>query len=331
MSLVGCRAIVENMEALQEALSHYKSIADGGRVRRINDYVADPKASGYRCVHLIVKFSEQGAGLKHRGCNVEIQLRTQLQHVWGTTVEAIGSMRNEDLKASEGHPQWLRFLNLMSGHIAEMEGQPRGTHLSMTYKELRAEAKELSQHLNVRQNLNTFREFMHEAEAYGGAHGSRYMLRMDANTGDIRVSRTWREDFAFDDLDDDFEETRQSIEISVDNMASLRQAYPNYFADTRKFLEIHDDVENGKPPKRKSIIDTLDLSFLPKAPPRPKSKVVYVEHTGFVYWGNERVGRWKKGFYDGYFFLPGNEDYYAFQSANIRDFNEDIRLWLEGE
>ncbi|MGJ8626091.1 MAG: hypothetical protein ACSHXB_03935 [Sulfitobacter sp.] len=109
--LVGCRAIVNNMDDLKEVLSKYRSISEGGTVRRSADYITNPKASGYRSVHLILRFGEGGVGEKHSGCNVEVQLRTQLQHVWGTTVEAVGSMRNEDLKAGEGNPEWLRFFN----------------------------------------------------------------------------------------------------------------------------------------------------------------------------------------------------------------------------
>lgn len=173
----------------------------------------------------------------------------------------------------------------MSGHIAELEGQPRGEHLPMSYKDLRVEAKELSDSLNVRQNLSTFSEFMHEADTYGGFYGSRYMLRMDALTGNVNVSPAWREMFAFDDLEDDFEETKQSLEVSVDNMVSLRQAYPNYFADTRKFLEILDDFGGPQRPSKKNAIDKLDLSFLPKDRPVPKKeKVLHLECTGNVYW-----------------------------------------------
>ncbi|ARE84931.1 RelA/SpoT domain-containing protein [Roseovarius mucosus] len=330
--LVGCRAIVPSMDALQEVLSKYKTVDDGGRVRRKTDYIANPKTSGYRSIHLILKFGERGAGEKHVGCNVEIQLRTQLQHVWATTVEAVGSMRTEDLKAGEGNTEWLRFLTLMSGHIAELEGQPLGEHLSMSPKDLRREARELSKNLNVKHNLSTFSQFMHEADTNGGSYGSRYMLRMNRETGNIQVSPAWRELFAFDDLEDSLDETKQSIEVSVDNMASLRQAYPNYFADTRSFIEILDDLEGAKPPKRKSTLDMLDLSFLPKDPPTSnKGKVVYLDYTRKVYWGGDLVGRWEKGVYGTYLFSPGNEDYFAFESGNLRRFNEDLKLWLEGE
>lgn len=329
--LVGCRAVFNTMDDLEEVLSKYESVEDGGTVRRKADYIANPKESGYRSVHLVLKFRELGIGQRHAGCNVEIQLRTHLQHVWGTTVEAAGSMRNEDLKAGEGSREWLRFMSLFSGHIAELEGQPRGEHLSMSYKDLKAEIRELSSSLNVRQNLSTYSEFMHEADSAGSFYGSRYTLKMDSTTGDINVTPAWREMFVFDDLDDDFEETKQSLEVSVDNMTALRQAYPNYFADTREFLEMLDDFEQPMLPDKKTVIDKLDLSFLTESPARATERSLYLEYTGKVHWGGEVVGQWEKSYNGFYSFFPGNKRYVAFQSRNLLDFEDSIKNWLEGK
>ena len=44
-------------------------------------------------------------------------------------------MRNEDLKASEGDPDWLRFMNLMAAHMAELEGLPIGDAVPQNSKE----------------------------------------------------------------------------------------------------------------------------------------------------------------------------------------------------
>lgn len=326
--VVGCRAILKSMDDLREVHSKYHSVNDGGHVRRSSDYIQVPKRSGYRSIHLVIGFSENGVGAKHSGCKVELQLRTQLQHVWATTVEAAGSMRNEDLKAGEGDQRWLRFLTLMSGHIAELEGQPRGDHLSISYRDLRREARDLAVGLNVRQNLSTFSEFMHAADIIGGPHGSTYMLKMNTATGDVQVTPAWREIFNYDDLDDDFEETKHSIEVSADNMSALRHAYPNYFADTHQFLEILEEIEKAGQPRKYGGIDKLDLSFLPKKP-KLKKRVLHLDYTGIVYWGEESVGRWEKGFYEEYFFDAEFEKNCVVRSKNLADFKEQIEDWLE--
>jgi len=332
--LVGCRAILPDMESLHAALDKYKIIEDGGRVQRYADYIANPKESGYRSAHLIVKFDESGIGERHAGCKVELQLRTQLQHVWGTTVEAAGSMRNEDLKAGEGDPNWLRFLVLMSGHIAELEGQPRGEHLAMSYRELKAEAKDLSRHLRVAANLQTFSEFMNEADAYDGTHNSNYVLKMDANTGNISVHPAWREIFEFDDLDeqpgDEFQERNQSLEVSVDNMKALRQAYPNYFADTGSFLEILRDLDGGARPRSADKLKDYDFSFLrPVAPPPQKEKELSLLRSGYVYWDGVFVGTWEKGNYEHHFFRSNNGNYAPLEAEGYDNFVAELRKWLE--
>lgn len=330
--LVGCRAILDSMDHLSEVLNRYRHIDEGGRVRRKTDYIRAPKPDGYRSVHLIVKFDETGAGEKHRGCLVELQLRTRLQHVWATTVEAAGAMRNEDLKASEGCSQWLRFLALMSGHIADLEKQPRGENLPTNSNQLRKEVKELSEALNVRENLNAFRNLMKEAESSGGSHSGRYMLRMDAKTGSVDVTPAWRDEFHFSDLDDDFEESRQSLEVSIKSMKMLRQAYPNYFADTSEFLKILEDLEGSRRPNSGSWIDNYDLGFLRQdAKSSKKEKTVSLSNDGKVYWGDEVVGRWETGFYGAHFFKPGVEDYTAFQEPNRSKFEARLLRWLERE
>lgn len=339
--LVGCRAILPDMESLNEALEKYTSIEQGGRVQRTIDYIAQPKLSGYRSTHLIVKFDENGIGERHLGCKVELQLRTQLQHDWATTVEAAGAWRDEDLKAGEGDPNWLRFFTLVSGHFAELEGQPRGEHLNMSYRELKSEVIDLSRYLNVAENLQTFSEFMNEADRYDGSHNSNYVLKMDANTGNISVKAAWREIFDYDDLDDQpndqFQERSQSLEVSVDSMKALRQAYPNYFADTIRFLEVLKEMEgtfqrkqdNKVEPKRNGRLANLDLSFLRSmAPPSQKEKELRLLETGYVYWDKELVGTWEKGNFENYFFRTGKSDSVAVQAEGRDNFRASLREWF---
>lgn len=338
--LVGCRAIVNSMDDICSILERYKLANDGGDVRRINDYISTPKPSGYRSIHLVVKFNEKGTGEKHIGCNVEIQLRTQLQHVWSTTVEAAGSMLNQDLKAGEGSEDWLSFFSLMSGHIAELEGLPRSEILPGSHKEIIEKIRYLENKLSVRQQLSAFNEFMNQAESDSSLVGSKFILRMDVMTGDVSVSPAWREMFEYDDLDDDFEETKQSLEVSVDNMTALRQAYPNYFADTHTFIDILKEIQSPKQKAKKNTLDSLDYSFLSNfdrnknklsnKDDRPKG-LPELRDNGWVYCDGDPVGRWSQGSHGSYFFLPGNENYHAFQCDNVLDFQKELLRWFSAK
>lgn len=80
--IAGCRCILstvdsEKMYQLQEII-----LNEYGDGCKINDYVANPKNSGYRSIHIYVKDKQ---------CQVpiEIQIRNYAQHNWATLVEIV--------------------------------------------------------------------------------------------------------------------------------------------------------------------------------------------------------------------------------------------------
>jgi ppGpp synthetase/RelA/SpoT-type nucleotidyltranferase len=73
-----------------------------------DDYIANPKFSGYRGIHLVYSyFSDRKETFN--GLKIEIQIRTQLQHAWATAVEIVGFFRRELLKSGEGDHVWKHF------------------------------------------------------------------------------------------------------------------------------------------------------------------------------------------------------------------------------
>jgi hypothetical protein len=62
-------------------------------VIKVRDYIAEPKTSGYRALHLIVRRS---------GYPVEVQLRTVRQHAWANLVEEDGREMGVGLKFGAG-------------------------------------------------------------------------------------------------------------------------------------------------------------------------------------------------------------------------------------
>lgn len=60
---------------------------------RERDYIAEPKSSGYRALHLIVR---------REGYPIEVQLRTIGQDVWANQVEETGRQVGLDLKFGAG-------------------------------------------------------------------------------------------------------------------------------------------------------------------------------------------------------------------------------------
>ncbi len=88
---------VGGVRALLPSLSHLYAVSRRLRktwtIIRVRDYVAKPKPSGYRALHLIVR---------RGGYPVEVQLRTALEDAWANQVEEDGRQIGVGLKFGAG-------------------------------------------------------------------------------------------------------------------------------------------------------------------------------------------------------------------------------------
>ena len=116
----GCRIVLSTMSELRKMRLVYEQ--GNSRVfhlHRTDDYITNPKASGYRSLHLVYRYDSKG-GPQWRNMRVELQMRSRLQHAWATAVETVAFFEGQDLKASEGSEDWLRFFTLAAHHIASV-------------------------------------------------------------------------------------------------------------------------------------------------------------------------------------------------------------------
>lgn len=97
----GCRVVIE-----EESTDQLYRLADYVERRNANckrvDYVAEPRASGYRALHLEIERSE---------LPIEVQLRTPNMHQWAETAEAFGDILGPNYK-SDGDTIVHRFMRL---------------------------------------------------------------------------------------------------------------------------------------------------------------------------------------------------------------------------
>jgi putative GTP pyrophosphokinase len=89
----GCRAILPTQDSVYQVLQRIRRNSD---VRTVTDYVADPKETGYRAVHVIVT---------RRGRLIEIQLRTPPQQLWAAEVDRAAGLVGVALKDGQGPPE----------------------------------------------------------------------------------------------------------------------------------------------------------------------------------------------------------------------------------
>lgn len=245
----GCRAILSTMDHLSKLVDIY-TLKEKNRTGRgikhklvgIKDYINKPPKTGYRGVHLIFQYYSDKVH-DYDGLKIEIQFRTFLQHAWATAVEIVGIFTGQALKSNLGEKEWLRFFSLASCIIASAEGTPLIPDMPSSLDEIRRELREFNTKLDVTGQLATY---SHALTTLGtkeirGAHF--YLLELDLETKTINI-RTYKKN-ELDRATDDYlvlekislQRQTNTVLVSVDSLSLLKQAYPNYFADTSLFLQ----------------------------------------------------------------------------------------------
>src|SRR5260221_9633788 len=153
----GCRAIMRDVTQVNALVDIYKHESRGikHKLAKEQDYILNPKTSGYRGIHLIYKYRSEKVNT-YDDMRVEIQVRTLLQHAWATAVETVGTFIKQSLKSSQGEEDWLRFFALMSSAMAIEEGKPIVPGTPDDFNKLRLEIIALATSLDVVGHLTTF-------------------------------------------------------------------------------------------------------------------------------------------------------------------------------
>jgi len=116
----GCRAIVANPKKLDQVVRMLRKRTEfknnKGHIRA-KDYLSNPKEDGYRGYHLIGEFYDT----KGRKRNIELQIRTALQHDWATALEIVDLFTGQALKSNQGEADWKQFFSNVSKQFAIME------------------------------------------------------------------------------------------------------------------------------------------------------------------------------------------------------------------
>lgn len=105
----GCRAVLNSIDEVRRV---QERLSGNRRPLRVSDYIAEPRPSGYRGVHVVVQYD---------GRSVEVQIRTQVMHEWAITVERLGGRLGEDLKSGYGPAPVLELLEGVSEAMAVEE------------------------------------------------------------------------------------------------------------------------------------------------------------------------------------------------------------------
>lgn len=218
--------------------------------KKTNNYIQNPKKSGYRSLHLVYKFKTDTPDKEiynQYQMLIELQFRTHLQHIWATALETIGLFTNQALKAGQGNEEILRFFVVVSSLFALKEECPVVPGTVADEKELISEIEVLNDHHHILDMLKAIRTAIdHDSKKVPDKKGY-YILQLDYEK---RLLKRWF--FKPSELETankmyDYLE-KQSVGAPLDivlvraaSYSIVKEAYPNYFMDIGEFVDIVTD------------------------------------------------------------------------------------------
>lgn len=236
--LGGCRAIVKSVDDVYNAVTKVKSQITTHELKREYDYLANPKSSGYRSYHLVFQYRNEE---EYKNMLIEMQIRTELQHIWATAIEVMGLYTKSSLKSSQGDEKILRFFALASSIFAIEEGLPVVPGTPDNYDELVAEMKGLDNDLSIISKISSLSMAINNAEVkHKGDDTGYYLLLLNYEERRLRIYSFPKDGYlaaikSYDELEK--ETDLDVVLVSAGSLEQVRKAYPNYFVDMQRFLE----------------------------------------------------------------------------------------------
>jgi ppGpp synthetase/RelA/SpoT-type nucleotidyltranferase len=262
----GCRAILSTEKKVTKVVRCLKKKSNF----RINNYIENPKSDGYRGVHLIGYF--QNEQLETRP--IEIQVRTVLQHSWATAVEIIDLFTGQALKASRGTDDWKDFFVAASYQLALIEKvkigknttaqqlaksifdlivKEKDSDLKMQYLSNMYKLYKLDKKMSIVEKFEAFTQSIKLAnEHIETITDARYTL-LTIDTKNKSLNSTLFSRNQFKNAANMYLEAEKKAAISqdivvalisADSLGGIKEAYPNYFADSSIFIQhIHLSIQ----------------------------------------------------------------------------------------
>lgn len=255
----GCRAILSTEKKVIKVVRLLKKKCSF----RIDDYISKPKKDGYRGIHLIGNFPNDAA--EERA--IEIQVRTVLQHSWATAVEIIDLFTGQALKASRGNEDWKDFFTAASQQLALIEKVKIGKNASQpqlakliteliineknhvlkkSYVDNMYKLYKLDKKLSVMDKFSAFTQSIKLANEHLDSVTEAQYTLLTIDTKNKKLNSTLFSKEQFDNAASEYLLAEKSAIIddgivvalvSADSLGGLKEAYPNYFADSSIFIK----------------------------------------------------------------------------------------------
>jgi putative GTP pyrophosphokinase len=248
--IAGVRAVVDNLKELKRLEVQLKKNLVLHEFKSEDDYINSPKESGYRSIHLVYKYRNL-SDPESDGLLVEIQIRTKLQHAWATSVETMGTFLGSQLKFNEGQPKWLKYFALTSSAFSFLEKSnpvPKFEKLSEieTYQQALYEFN----YNKIEDNLKAYSTAADVICKDNDALKRYHIVILSVKDKTVQIISYNNDQFRQANIEYTNLERRESgnefvqvVLVSTESIFELRDAFPNYFLDTREFLSKMDLIK----------------------------------------------------------------------------------------
>lgn len=265
--LGGCRVIVPKISDVYDVVNGLRE----SRIRHIEhnfkDYIKNPNPeTGYRGYHLIYKYNSD-RNSDYNGLLVEIQIRTEFQHIWATAVETVGLFTDNGLKFNLGSDEWLRFFKLTSALISIKEKSFVVEGVPNDELSLFEEWISLLNDLNVIGTLAAIglatKKIGHIVKSKSKNMKGYYLIILDLVNAAVDVRSYSGVEKGLEQATKDYNEIEENnpdldcVLVSAQSYESLVKAYPNYFLDVNKFIGIVSEMFK----KYKSVVASIAKSI----------------------------------------------------------------------
>lgn len=245
----GCRAVLPSLDDVAAAVDVH--LVEGFRLAK--DYIMKPKDDGYRSVHFVGRYKARFA--EHECWNnrrIEVQLRTFIQHYFSTAMETATTFTGTPLKFGGGDPRWKRFFVLMGSAFALLEGTDPVEGVVADEGLISDELRQLDGDLAVLAKLKAWRHLTVEAPVKMNRWAKVFVLALDPGMRRLNIYQySDREKADFDvraieaDIRAEAIPFRDVVQVEAQSLTELRQAFPNYYSDTKAFLDIAARIIDG--------------------------------------------------------------------------------------
>lgn len=234
----GCRVVFKSIDSVYKLRNALRNSRRKHILQNEKDYIQSPKESGYRGIHMVYKY----VGKENTSNNIliETQIRTHLQHLWATSVETTSFFTQNPLKSSIGPNEWLRFFCLVSSLFAIEEKQPIVPGTPLKREDIISEIKSLENQYHLFDQLRAYnvaaRHITNNNKAYY------YVLVLKFNEQLLSITPFPRNQIKeatemynnYENADAD----NNVVLVSADSISALKKAYPNYFMNTKEFVDV---------------------------------------------------------------------------------------------